>query len=99
LITPIITFSEQCRSQNSLLRTSVRSTAPPTLLKKGRSVPLQAWTDPEGSRKLRFPDYVTHRMVVGCQPYAPAAFTPQEILPALISVRSSVDPRAIGRIL
>ena len=23
------------------------------------SVPLQAWTDPEGSRKLRFPDFVT----------------------------------------
>jgi len=26
---------------------------------KGKSVPLQAWTGPEGSRKLRFPDYVT----------------------------------------
>ena len=26
---------------------------------KGKAVPLQAWTDPEGSRKFRFPDYVT----------------------------------------
>ena len=26
---------------------------------KGKSVPLQAWSDPEGSRKLRFPDYMT----------------------------------------
>jgi len=26
---------------------------------KGKSVPLQAWTGPEGSRKLRFPDFVT----------------------------------------
>jgi len=26
---------------------------------KCKSVPLQAWTGPEGSRKLRFPDYVT----------------------------------------
>jgi len=26
---------------------------------KGKAVPLQAWTDPEGSRKLRFPDFVT----------------------------------------
>jgi len=26
---------------------------------KGKSVPLQAWSDPEGSRNLRFPDYVT----------------------------------------
>jgi len=25
---------------------------------KGKSVPLQAWTGPEGSRKLRFPDFV-----------------------------------------
>jgi hypothetical protein len=24
-----------------------------------KSVPLQAWTGPEGSRKLRFPDFVT----------------------------------------
>jgi len=26
---------------------------------KGKAVPLQAWSGPEGSRKLRFPDFVT----------------------------------------
>ena len=26
---------------------------------KGKSVPLQVWTGPEGSRKLRFPDFMT----------------------------------------
>ena len=26
---------------------------------KGKAVPLQDWTGPEGSKKLRFPDYVT----------------------------------------
>ena len=26
---------------------------------KGKAVPLQAWTGPEGSRNLRFLDYVT----------------------------------------
>jgi len=26
---------------------------------KGKAVPLQAWTGPESSRKLRFPDFVT----------------------------------------
>jgi hypothetical protein len=26
---------------------------------KGKAAPLQAWSGPEGSRKLRFPDYVT----------------------------------------
>jgi len=29
------------------------------LLGKGKAVPLQAWTGPEGSRKLRFADFVT----------------------------------------
>ena len=29
------------------------------LVFKGKSVPLQAWTGPEGSRKLMFPDFVT----------------------------------------
>jgi hypothetical protein len=26
---------------------------------KSKAVPLQAWSGPEGSRKLRFPDYMT----------------------------------------
>ena len=29
------------------------------MLGKGKAVPLQAWSVPEGSRKLRFPDFVT----------------------------------------
>jgi len=33
-------------------RIRVKSTA-------GKAVPFQAWRDPEGSRKLRFPDFVT----------------------------------------
>ena len=28
-------------------------------LQIGKSVPLQAWSGPEGSRKLRFPDFMT----------------------------------------
>ena len=37
------------------------STQPLTEMSKGKGkvVPLQAWTGPEGSRKLRFPDFVT----------------------------------------
>jgi len=27
-------------------------------VKKGKAVPLQAWSGPEGSRKLRFPDFM-----------------------------------------
>jgi len=26
---------------------------------EGKAVPLQAWSGPEGSRKLRFPDFLT----------------------------------------
>jgi hypothetical protein len=26
---------------------------------KGKAIPLQAWTDPEGSRRLRIPDFKT----------------------------------------
>ena len=26
---------------------------------KGKAVPLQAWSGPKGSRKLRFPDFMT----------------------------------------
>ena len=30
-----------------------------SVLGKGKSIPLQSWSGPEGSRKLRFPDFVT----------------------------------------
>ena len=30
-----------------------------THIKKGKAVPLQAWSGPEGSRKLRFPYFMT----------------------------------------
>jgi hypothetical protein len=44
---------------------------------KGKAVPSQAWTGPEGSRKLRFADFMTTAQDGG-KPYAPAAFTPRK---------------------
>ena len=31
----------------------------------GKADPLQAWSGPEGSRKLRFPDFMTTALKVG----------------------------------
>ena len=42
-----------------------------------KAIPVQAWTDPEGSRRSRLPDFQTiciSRWQV-CQPYARVAFT------------------------
>jgi len=55
---------------------------------KGKSVPLQAWSGPEGSRKLRFPDFMTTAQDSGkvdSLTYRPPL--PQEMLLVLISVR------------
>jgi len=56
--------------------------------KQGKSVPLQAWSGPEGSWKLRFPDFMTTAQdggeVVSLTHQLPL---PQEMLLVLISVR------------
>ena len=36
-----------------------------------RAVPLQAWSGPEGSRKLRFPDFMTAAQEVVSLTYRP----------------------------
>jgi hypothetical protein len=56
---------------------------------KGKAVPLQAWSGPEGSRKIRFPDFMTTAQdggkVVSLTHRPPL---PQEIHLLLISDRS-----------
>jgi len=55
---------------------------------KGKSVPLQAWRCPEGSRKLRFPDFVTKAQDGDRLPaLRNGRLYPQEMFLVLISVR------------
>jgi len=67
-------------------------------LLKGKAVPLQAWSDPEISRKFSFPDFMTTAQDGGkFVSLMHRPHLPQEILPVLISVTGCVDPGTIVR--
>ena len=63
---------------------------------KGKAVPLQAWTGAEGSRKLKFPDFVTTAQYGGrFSALRTGRLYPQEIF--LVLFKGRVDPRATVR--
>jgi len=50
-------------------------------IQTGKAIPVQTWTGPEGSKRLRLPEYLDnwYMKVVRFQPYTPAVFTLQGI--------------------
>jgi len=45
--------SQKCEQSSFVLQNLIFN------VKKGKAIPLQAWTGPEGSRRLRLPDFKT----------------------------------------
>jgi hypothetical protein len=66
---------------------------------KGKAIRIQAWTGPEGSRRLRLPDFkkIWHVKVVRLSALSNSRLYPQEISLLFISVRGWHDPRALVR--
>jgi len=76
------------RSDSHPYRVKNISVVDQTATHEGKAVPLQARSGPEGSRKLRFPDFVTTAQDDGrLSALRTGRFYPQEILLVLISVR------------
>jgi len=66
---------------------------------EGKANPLEAWTGPECSRRLRLPDFKTVGTWrwYGCQPCAPAAFTPRKYSWFSFLLESESTPRSYVR--
>jgi len=60
---------------------------------EGKAIPLQAWTGPEGYRRLRLPDFKTFGISRwgSCQPYEPAALPQGHSATGRMSTKNASD--------
>jgi hypothetical protein len=58
----------------------------------GKAIHIPAWTNPEGSRRLRLPEFLNNQHMKVCQSHAPAAFTPQEAESRIKSMQNLNEP-------
>ena len=86
LLLKFLFFSVSCIHHNSSQSNDLKVTR--------KEISVQAWRGPEGSRKLRLPDFMTTGTLrwQRCQPYVAATFTAQEIFLVLISVGGESIP-------
>ena len=54
-----MTVYRNCRVTSHYFVLLLKQTIEVKVKGKGKAVPLQAWSGPEGSRKLKFPDFMT----------------------------------------
>ena len=64
---------------------------------KGKAIPVQSSTGPEGSMRLKLPKFKDNRHMARSLAHAPALFNRKEIFLVLISVRGLVNSSAIVR--
>ena len=96
--TKTLVFASLLVNVTRIFLQTVCCTCMPVVKVKVKQSRYRAWTGPEGSRKLRSPDFVTTAQDGGkVSALCAARFYPQEILLLLISVRDWFDPRAIVR--